>query len=64
MAARLEDGVRLEWLKTIEDYRIGLLPLSSPLMLARQYVRLHDVSALAGQSYLDPHSAESLAHHN
>jgi len=62
VTARLEDGARRELLKTIEDYRLGLLPLSSPLMLARQYVRVHDVPALAGQSYLDPHPAELLAH--
>ena len=64
VTGRLEDGARRELLKTIEDYRVGLLPLSSPLMLARQHVRLHDVPALAGQSYLDPHLAELLAHHN
>jgi uncharacterized protein YbgA (DUF1722 family)/uncharacterized protein YbbK (DUF523 family) len=64
VTARLEDGACRELLKTIEDYRVGLLPLSSPLTLARHHVRLHDVPALAGQSYLDPHPAELLAHHN
>jgi uncharacterized protein YbgA (DUF1722 family) len=43
---------------TIEDYRLGLVPLIVPITLVRHHVRHHAVSYLAGQAYLDPHPRE------
>jgi uncharacterized protein YbgA (DUF1722 family)/uncharacterized protein YbbK (DUF523 family) len=42
----------------IEDYRQGLVPLVVPVTLFRHYVRLHKVTYLAGQTYLQPHPKE------
>lgn len=42
----------------IEDYRHSLVPLIVPITLFRHYVRLHKVSYLAGQLYLEPHPKE------
>ncbi|MFT5286077.1 MAG: hypothetical protein ACI8TQ_002245 [Planctomycetota bacterium] len=47
-----------ELLATIEDYRLGLLPLVVPLTLMRYNVRRHNVEYLAGQLYFDPHPKE------
>jgi uncharacterized protein YbgA (DUF1722 family)/uncharacterized protein YbbK (DUF523 family) len=49
---------RKELTALIEDYRRGLVPLVVPLTLLRHYVRLHRVSYLQGQVYLDPHPKE------
>ncbi len=54
----LDDGSRAELLQTIEDYRLGLLPLVVPLTLLRHHVRQHRVAYLAGQVYLEPHPKE------
>jgi uncharacterized protein YbgA (DUF1722 family) len=43
---------------TIEDYRLGLVPLVVPVTLIRHHVRHHSVSYLAGQTYLEPHPRE------
>jgi uncharacterized protein YbgA (DUF1722 family)/uncharacterized protein YbbK (DUF523 family) len=43
---------------TIEDYRLGLVPLVVPITLIRHHVRHHNVSYLAGQTYLEPHPRE------
>jgi len=47
-----------ELLSRIDEYRCGLVPLIVPLTLLRHYVRTHDVAALAGQIYLEPHPRE------
>jgi uncharacterized protein YbgA (DUF1722 family)/uncharacterized protein YbbK (DUF523 family) len=44
-----------ELLASIEDYRRALVPLIVPITLLRHHVRLHGVSYLAGQLYLEPH---------
>ena len=49
---------RQELLESIDEYRRGLVPLVVPLTLLRHYVRLHGVSYLAGQTYLEPHPRE------
>lgn len=54
----LDDTSRRELLGVIEDYAAGLVPLVVPITLIRHYVRLHDVSYLAGQVYLEPHPRE------
>lgn len=54
----LDEGSRAELRATIEDYRLGLVPLVVPITLIRHHVRRHDVSYLAGQVYLDPHPKE------
>jgi len=51
------DG-RAELLALIEDYHRGLVPLIVPITLVRHYVRMHGVSYLAGQTYLEPHPKE------
>lgn len=54
----LDDASRLELHTTIEDYRLGLVPLIVPITLIRHHVRHHHVSYLAGQVYLEPHPKE------
>jgi uncharacterized protein YbgA (DUF1722 family)/uncharacterized protein YbbK (DUF523 family) len=51
----LDEESRAELRATIEDYRLGLIPLVVPITLFRHYVRHHHVSYLAGQVYLEPH---------
>ena len=54
----LDAGSRGELLASIEDYRLGLVPLVVPITLLRHHVRVHDVQYLAGQIYLAPHPKE------
>ena len=54
----LDTDSRTELLAAIDDYRLGLVPLIVPITLLRHYVRIHDVSYLAGQVYLAPHPKE------
>ena len=46
---------RQEILDVIEDFRRGHVPLVVPVTLLRHHVRRHEVTYLAGQSYLEPH---------
>lgn len=54
----LEADDRAELLASIEDYRLGLIPLVVPLSLFKHHVRRYHVEYLAGQVYLDPHPRE------
>ena len=54
----LDDASRAELRATIEDYRLGLVPLIVPITLIRHHVRHHDVAYLTGQVYLEPHPRE------
>ncbi len=54
----LDPGSKAELAGAIDDYRRGLVPLVVPITLLRHYVRLHNVSYLVGQLYLDPHPKE------
>jgi len=54
----LESDEKQELLTSVEDYRIGLVPLVVPLTLIKHHVRRHKVEYLAGQVYLDPHPKE------
>jgi uncharacterized protein YbgA (DUF1722 family) len=47
-----------ELVGSIEDYRLGLVPLIVPLTLIKHHTRRHKVAYLAGQIYLDPHPKE------
>lgn len=55
---RLDGAARQELQVTIEDYRLGLVPLVVPITLIRHHVRQLGVSYLAGQAYLEPHPKE------
>lgn len=54
----LDDASRAELRATIEDYRLGLVPLIVPLTLLKHHVRQHGIEYLAGQVYLEPHPKE------
>ena len=52
---RLDRESEAELLAAIDDYRRGLVPIVVPITLVRHHVRVHDVTYLAGQLYLEPH---------
>jgi uncharacterized protein YbgA (DUF1722 family)/uncharacterized protein YbbK (DUF523 family) len=54
----LDGASKSELLGSIEDYRRALVPLIVPITLLRHHVRVHAVSYLAGQLYLEPHPKE------
>lgn len=54
----LDEGNKAELHATIEEYRLGLVPLIVPITLIRHHVRHLGVAYLAGQVYLDPHPRE------
>ncbi|UCD64883.1 MAG: DUF523 and DUF1722 domain-containing protein [Candidatus Zixiibacteriota bacterium] len=45
-------------LRSIEDYRNGLVPLVVPLTLIRHYVVIHDIEYVCDQVYLNPYPDE------
>lgn len=49
---------RQELVEVIQDYHHGLTPLIVPLTLIVHYVRLHQISYLLDQVYLNPHPKE------
>jgi uncharacterized protein YbgA (DUF1722 family) len=54
----LDRESKAELLAAIDAYRQELVPLIVPLTLVRHYVRMHGVSYLSGQLYLEPHPKE------
>ena len=50
----LDAASRAELQASIEDFRLGRVPLIAPLTLLRHHVRVHRVEYLAGQRYLQP----------
>lgn len=60
MKAGLEPAVTKELARTLQDYRLGTVPFSVPLMLLRHYARVNDDAMLNGQTYLDPEPRELL----
>ena len=58
LKGKLDAGSRRELAECIEEYRTGLVPLVVPLTLIGHHVRVHDVTYLAGQTYLRPHPRE------
>jgi uncharacterized protein YbgA (DUF1722 family)/uncharacterized protein YbbK (DUF523 family) len=55
---RLDAASRAELVGLVAEYRRGLIPLVVPITLIRHHVRLHRMSYLEGQIYLDPHPKE------
>ena len=55
---RLDAASKRELAGAISDYRRGVVPLVVPVTLLRHHVRVHDVTYLAGQTYLEPHPKE------
>lgn len=60
MKAGLGPAVAKELARTLQDYRLGTVPLSVPLTLLRHYARVGDDPMLNGQTYLDPEPRELL----
>jgi uncharacterized protein YbgA (DUF1722 family)/uncharacterized protein YbbK (DUF523 family) len=56
--ARLDRESKAELVAAIDDYRRELVPLVVPMTLVRHHVRVHNISYLAGQLYLEPHPKE------
>ena len=54
----LDAESKAELQSTIDDYRLGLIPLIVPITLLQHHVRVHNVEYLAGQVYLQPHPKE------
>jgi uncharacterized protein YbgA (DUF1722 family)/uncharacterized protein YbbK (DUF523 family) len=54
----LDSQEKRELLTSIEDYRLGLIPLIVPLTLLRFNMRRHKVEYLLDQIYFDPHPKE------
>ena len=54
----LDAASKQELLNAIEDYRAELVPLIVPITLMRHHVRVHGISYLEEQLYLDPHPKE------
>ena len=55
---RLDSASRSELAELIRDYRKGLVPLVVPITLIGHHARRHDVDALNGQVFLEPHPGE------
>jgi uncharacterized protein YbgA (DUF1722 family) len=55
---RLDKASKTELVETIDAYRNELVPLIVPITLLRHYVRIHNMSYLTGQLYLEPHPRE------
>lgn len=56
----VEPPVIKDLARSLQDYRLGIVPLSVPLCLLRHYVRVKDLALLNGQTYLDPEPRELL----
>ncbi|HAR95014.1 MAG TPA: DUF1722 domain-containing protein [Deltaproteobacteria bacterium] len=55
---QLSSDEKQELLEVIEQYRLGLVPLIVPIVLAKHYVRKYGDPYLKRQWYLDPHPLE------
>lgn len=58
LKTKLDEASRHELLRSIEDYRLGQVPLVVPITLLRHHVRALGIAYLAGQTYLEPHPRE------
>jgi uncharacterized protein YbgA (DUF1722 family)/uncharacterized protein YbbK (DUF523 family) len=54
----LDHDSKAELLRSIDDYREGLVPLIVPVTLLRHHARRHRIAYLLNQIYLDPHPRE------
>lgn len=59
----LTSDEKQELVEVIEQYRLGLTPLTVPLTLINHYVRKHGIAYLADQAYLRPHPVELKLRH-
>jgi uncharacterized protein YbgA (DUF1722 family)/uncharacterized protein YbbK (DUF523 family) len=55
---QLDRPSKAELIGVIDEYRRGLVPLIVPITLVRHYVRVYELSYLAGQTYFEPHPKE------
>jgi uncharacterized protein YbgA (DUF1722 family) len=55
---QLSSDEKQELLEVIEQYRVGLVPLIVPIVLAKHYVRKYGDPYLKRQGYLNPHPLE------
>lgn len=58
LKTKLDSDSNHEVLRSIEDYRHGLVPLIVPITLLRHHIRAQKIEYLAGQTYLEPHPRE------
>ena len=58
MKKTLDKEDKADVLRTIEDYRAGLVPLIVPLTLVRHYIMKFNIEYIMGQTYLNPHPKE------
>lgn len=58
LKAILDRASRAELADCIEQYRRGFVPLIVPITLIVHHVRVHNVTYLAAQTYLQPHPRE------
>jgi uncharacterized protein YbgA (DUF1722 family)/uncharacterized protein YbbK (DUF523 family) len=56
--ALVDAAARRDLAAAIDDYERGLVPLVVPITLLTHYARMHEVSYLLGQVYLQPHPKE------
>jgi uncharacterized protein YbgA (DUF1722 family)/uncharacterized protein YbbK (DUF523 family) len=54
----LPEAEKQELIEVIEDYRKGWMPLIAPIILIRHHVRIHQITYLADQIYLNSHPKE------
>jgi uncharacterized protein YbbK (DUF523 family)/uncharacterized protein YbgA (DUF1722 family) len=54
----VDPGALKEIALTVQEYKRGNAPLAAPVVLIRNYVRLHDLHSLNGQTYLEPGPGE------
>jgi uncharacterized protein YbbK (DUF523 family)/uncharacterized protein YbgA (DUF1722 family) len=60
MKKTLEPAVQKELARSLQDYRLGNVPLAAPLMLLRHYVRVLEHPRFNQQTYLEPEPKELL----
>jgi uncharacterized protein YbgA (DUF1722 family)/uncharacterized protein YbbK (DUF523 family) len=58
MKKMMDAESKQELLQSIEDYRLGLVPLVVPVTLLRHHARSHRMAYLLEQVYLEPHPRE------
>ena len=54
----LDAGDKAEFLRTVDEYRAGQIPLAVPLRLLEHHLRRHPDGYLEAQYYLDPYPPE------
>jgi uncharacterized protein YbgA (DUF1722 family)/uncharacterized protein YbbK (DUF523 family) len=52
---KLDQKTKHDILRAVEDYRLGLFPLTVPLTLLKHFIEKHEIDYLESQAYLEPH---------